>query len=152
MSDTTTKATENVVNRRRASDWYAGDGVAFIDAQGMARVTAALSGARTIAAILMQRELDRNNDDGQEAGLQLDEVTACGLFNALASCIEVAEHHATEEAAWTTRLCDHDTKETEHLRNAAFSAHLHRKDRRAVERVELMNKCKAAKAAKKEAA
>lgn len=150
----------NVTNKRRADDWkkplsvtkpdvfdwHEGDGVAFIDDKAMARVTAALSGARTLTAVLMQRELDRNNDEGQEDGLRFDEVTACGLFNALASCLEVADIHATGSGtSWTTRLTDYDKEETDHLRKAAHGAYLHREDRRAVERVEQINRAKAAK-------
>ena len=163
MTDTT-NSPENVVNRRRASDWkkplsvtkpdvfgwHEGDGVAFLDDKAMARVTAALSGARTIAAVLMQRELDRSNDEGQEAGLQFDEVTVCGLLNALASCIEVADIHTTGcGPTWTTRLTEFDTTEAEHLRKAARDARITSGNRRAVEHVELLKQCNAAKAAKK---
>lgn len=158
MTDTN-KSPDNVTQRRRAADWkkplsvtkpnvfdwHDGDGVAFIDDKGMARVTAALSGARTIAAVLMQRELDRSNDEGQESGLQLDEVTVCGLFNALASCIEVAEHHATEDGPWTIRLSEFDTAEAEHLRKAARDASITSGNRRSVEHVELLKQCKTAR-------
>lgn len=159
MSDTT-KTTDNVTMKRRASDWkkplsvtkpdmfdwYAGNGVAFIDDKAMARVTAALSGARSISALLFQQEIDRNNDDDQ-GGLQLDEVTTCGLFNALASCIELADMHATGgRPLWTTRLTEFNTEEAEHLRKAAHNADLHKEDRQAVDRVEQINRAKAAKA------
>lgn len=164
MSDTT-KHPENVIPRRRSDDWKKplsvsknnvfdwneGDGVAFIDDKAMARVTAALAGARTIAAILMQRELDRNNED-DEKQLNLDEVTVCGLFGALASCIEVAEHHATEDGLWTIRLSEFDPAEAEHVRKAAREASITSGNRQAVEHVDLLNQCKAAKAAKKGAA
>lgn len=139
MSDTT-KNPENVIPRRHGDDWKKpravphpdvfdwrdGDCVAFLDDKAHARVGAALNGARTIAAILMQHDLDRNNDEGQEAGLQLCERTTHGLFEALASCLETAEQHAIlNGGTWTTTMSA-DDPEAAHLRKAAHDARMMR--------------------------
>lgn len=147
----TTKNTENVMPSRRANDrkrplsvpkpdvfnWREGDGVAFIDDMAYARIGAALNGARTIAAVLMQHDLDRNSDEGQDSGLTLTEITTYGLFEALASCIEMAEIHATwGNSAWTT-TAGADDPEAKQMRKAAMDARIHRDDRSATARVKM---------------
>ena len=146
MTSATHKTDDNnVIQRRRADDWKrpvsvphadvfdwrTGDGVAFLDDRAYARVGAALSGARAITAILMQQEVDRGTDDLRDAGLKLTEVTTHGLFEALASCLEVASLHATGgHPVGTTALCS-DDPEAEHLRLAARDAYFSGLNRRA---------------------
>ena len=161
MTDAT-KNPENVVQRRRASDWKKplsvprenpfdwrkGDGVAFLDDGAMARVSAALNGARTLTAILMQNDIDRHCED-DEVNLRLGEITTNGLFEALASCLELADLHATGgRALWTTQASS-DDPEAKHLREAARDAYSRERSRRAVEHAERLHR---AQAAKKEAA
>ena len=162
MTDAT-KNPENVIPRRRASDWKKpptvmksdafgwreGDGVAFLDHQAYARVGAALSGAHALVAILMQQDIDRSDTDGRDNALTLDGRTTLGLFEALASCIELAELHATGgKALWTT-TAHADNAEAEHLRHAARDATISSGNRQAVEHVEQLNRSKAFRAAKK---
>lgn len=150
MSDTT-KTSDAVIQKRRADDWKRpssvpsqdvfnwrdGENVAFIDDKGYARIGAALSGARAITAILMQHDLDRNNDEGQEPGLRLGEITTHGLFEALASCLELAEIHATSgSSTWTTTAAA-DDPEAEHMRKAAMDARVRQDDRSAAARVKM---------------
>ena len=159
----TPKTDDNVIQRRRADDWKRpvsvpkpnvfdwreGDGVAFLDDKAYARVGAALSGARAITAILMQQEVDRGTDEIRDAGLKLTEVTTHGLFEALASCLEVADLYATGgNVLGTTALCS-DDPEAKHLREAARDAYSRERSRRAVEHAERLHR---AQAAKKEAA
>lgn len=164
MSDTT-KSPENVIPRRRSDDWKRpmsvprqdvfdwrdGENVAFIDDKGYARIGAALSGARAITAILMQHDLDRNNDEGQEPRLRLGEITTHGLFEALASCLELAEMQATSgNSTWTTTAAA-DGPEAKHMRQAATDARIHQDDRSAAARVKIRTE-QAARAARKGAA
>ena len=164
MSDTT-KTTKTVEQRRRADDWKKpssvpypdvfnvreGDAVAFLDDRACARVSAALNGARTLAAVLMQHDLDRNNDEWQEPGLRLGEITTHGLFEALASCLELAEMQAMGGKAYGTTKAQADDPEAEHMRKAAFNARIHQDDRSARARVEQLDK-QAARAAGRGAA
>ena len=76
MSDTT-KTPDNVIPKRRSSDWKkpssvprpdvfdwaAEPGVVVMEAPAVARVTAALSGARALLGVLFQHEMDRDEDD-----------------------------------------------------------------------------------------
>ncbi len=156
MSETT-KTAENVIPRRRATDWQQplnvpnpdpfgwreGDEVAFMDDRAVARVSAALNGARTLVAVLMQHDMDRHDEDGN--GLALGERTTYGLFEALASCLELADMHATGgKPSWTTRMRA-DDPEADQLRQAAHGARRASEDRRAAERVAYLNRAKAAK-------
>lgn len=108
---------ENVIPRRRASDWqkqptvtkpdvfgwFEDDGAAILEDRAFARVSAALSGAQAITAVLMQLALDRTADE-RDNPLHLCERVEHGLLSALASCIEAAEVHAGGAGAvWTTR-------------------------------------------------
>lgn len=142
---------DNMIPKRRADDWKKpssvpypdvfnvreGDAVAFLDDRAFARVGAALSGARAITAILMQHDLDRNNDEGQEPGLKLGEITTHGLFEALASCLELAEMQATSgNSTWTTTAAA-DGPEAEHMRKAAMDASIRQDDRSAAARVKM---------------
>ena len=155
----THKTDDNVIQRRRADDWKRplsvpvqdafdwreGDTVAFLDDRATARVGAALSGARTLVAILMQQDLDRHSDD-DEVHLRLGEITTQGLFEALASCLEVASLHATggSKALWTTSLYS-DDPEAQHLRRAARDASITEGNRRAAEHAEQLRRAQAAK-------
>ena len=153
MSDTT-KNPENVVQRRRASDWQRplsvpkqnafgwseGDSVAFLDDRAYARVGTALSGARSLVAVLMQNSLDRHNDEGQEVGLRLGEITEHGLFEALASCIELADMYATGGKTHGTTSAPADDPEAQIMKQAAFNASVSMGDRSARKRVELLDK------------
>ena len=159
----THKTDDNVILRRRADDWKrplnvpmqdafdwrAGDSVAFLDDKATARVGTALSGARTLVAILMQQDIDRHSDD-DEVHLRLGEITTYGLYEALASCLEVASLHATggSKALWTTSLHS-DDPEAAQLREAARNASISEGNRRAVAHAEGLRR---AQAAKKEAA
>jgi hypothetical protein len=136
MSDTTkTSKRPPTVPHPDVFDWREGDGVAFLDDKAHARVGAALNGARTIAAILMQHNLDRDNDEGQEAGLRLREHTTHGLFEALACCLETAEQHTVlNGGTWTTTMSA-DDPEAGHLRKAAHDARLMRDARIEAARV-----------------
>lgn len=123
MSDTT-KTNESVIQRRRASDWqkpsttvlkpdvfgwHEGDGAVILEERARARVSAALSGAKTIAAVLMQAAIDREEDD-QDSPLRLSENVEQGLLAALASCLDTAEVHSLGVGStWTT--CARDDKE-----------------------------------------
>ncbi len=116
MSDTT-KNTDNVIPRRRASDWqkpsttvlkpdvfgwHEGDRAVILEERARARVSAALSGAKAISAVLMQLAIDRTADDSDHP-LRLCEPVEHGLLDALASCIEVAEVHTGDiSPCWTT--------------------------------------------------
>ena len=120
MSDTT-KTNENVIPRRRASDWqqpsttvlkpdvfgwHEGDGAVILEERARARVSAALSGAKAISAILMQLAIDRTADDSDHP-LRLCEPVEHGLLDAMASCIELAEVHAGNiSPCWTTSARD----------------------------------------------
>lgn len=160
MTDTT-KTGESVIHHRRADDWKKrpsvpypdvfnwreGDGVAFLDDRAYARVSAALNGARTLTAVLMQHDLDRNNDEGQEAGLKLSEITTHGLFEALASCLELAELQATSGNMYGTTTAQAKDPEAEAMRQAAFSASVSMDNRRARARVEQLDKQAARRAA-----
>lgn len=159
MSDTT-KNPDNITQRRRADDWKKplsvpyqdvfdwreGDGVAFLDDRAFARIGAALSGARAITAILMQHDLDRNNDEGQEPGLRLGEITTHGLFEALASCLELAEIQATGGRAYGTTTARAGDPEAQAMKQAAFNASISMDNRSARARVEQLDK-QAARAA-----
>ena len=158
MSDTT-KTTENVIHRRRADDWKKpqsvthpnpfgwreGDSVAFLDDRATARVSAALNGARTLTALLMQHDLDQRDEDGRANGLALEERTTYGLFEALASCLELADLHATGGRAMWTTWAHADEPEAGHMRRAAMDARISEDHRRATEHAALLNKAKAAK-------
>ncbi len=125
MSDTT-KTNESVIQRRRASDWqkpsttvlkpdvfgwHEGDRAVILEERARARVSAALSGAKTIAAVLMQAAIDREEDD-QDSPLRLIENVEQGLLAALASCLEVAEVHSLGVGSiWTT--CARDGEEAD---------------------------------------
>ena len=165
MSDTT-NTPENVIPRRRGDDWKkpssvprpdvfdwaAEPGVVVMEAPAVARVTAALSGARALLGVLFQHEMDRGEDDS-DSTLRLEDKTLHGLYDALASCIEVAETHTQgSRATWTTRTYSDDTAEAEHITRATRDASISMYNRRAVNHAELLNKGKAAKAAKKGAA
>ncbi len=153
MSDTT-KTPENVIPRRRGDDWKRpmsvpnpdvfngreGEAVAFLDDRAYARVGAALSGARAVTAILMQHDLDRDNDERQEAGLKLSEITTHGLFEALASCLELAELQATCGQSYGTTTAQAKSPEAEAMRNAAFNASVSMDNRSARARVEQLDK------------
>lgn len=153
MSDTTNNP-ESVIPRRRASDWQRpmsvphpnvfnvreGDAVAFLDDRAFARVGAALSGARAITAILMQHDLDRNNDEGQEPGLRLGEITTHGLFEALASCLELADLYATGGKPHGTTTAHAGDPEAEAMEQAARNASMSMDNRSARARVELLDK------------
>lgn len=153
MSDTT-KNPENVIPRRRGDDWKKplsvpypdvfnwreGDAVAFLDDRACARFGAAMSGARAITAILMQHDLDRNNDEGQEAGLKLGEITTHGLFEALASCLELAEMQATGGKAYGTTTARAGDPEAQAMKQAAFNASASMDNRSARARVEQLDK------------
>lgn len=166
MSDTT-KNLENVIPRRRGDDWgrpssvprpdvfdWAEEpGVVVMAAPAVARVTTALSGARALLGVLFQHEMDRGKDDDSDSVLRLEDTTLYGLYDALASCIEVAETHTQGSSAiWTTRTHSGDTAEAEHIMRATRDASINMHNRRAVEHAELLNKGKAAKATKKVAA
>lgn len=155
---------ESVIHRRRADDWKKptsithhdvagwreGDGVAFVDDRGVARIGAALSGASTIAALLMQASVDRDSE-GQESGLRLCGQTERGLLEALASCIELAEQHTVQSGGmWTTSLMD-DDPEADYMRAAAHQAKISREARRESEMVKYRAE-QAARAAGKGAA
>ena len=164
MSDTT-KTADAVIQKRRADDWKRpssvpypdvfnwreGDGVAFLDDRAFARVGAALSGARAITAILMQHDLDRDNDEGQEPGLRLGEITTHGLFEALASCLELAEMQATGGKAYGTTKARAGDPEAQAMKQAAFNASVSMDNRSARARVEQLDK-QAARAAGRGAA
>lgn len=150
----TTKTADAVIQKRRADDWKRpssvpypdvfnwreGECVAFLDDHAFARVGAALSGARAITAILMQHDLDRDNDEGQEPGLRLGEITTHGLFEALACCLDLAEIHATSgNSTWTT-TAHADDPEAAHMRKAAMDARINQDDRSARARVEQLDK------------
>ena len=150
MSDTTNTA-ENVTQRRRADDlkkrpsvpypdvfnWRDGEAVAFIDDMAYARIGAALNGARTLTAVLMQHDLDRSSDDDREGRLALCERTTHGLFEALASCLELAEIHVTSgRSTWTT-TAHADEPEAEHMRKAAMDARINQDNRSAAARVKI---------------
>jgi hypothetical protein len=124
MTDTTKKP-DNVIPRRRASDWqkplsvsrgnvfgwFEGDGSVVLEERARARVSAALDGAKTIAAILMQLAIDRDEDDSDNT-LRLSDGVEHGLLAALASCIETAEVHSLGVGSiWTT--CTHDDEEAD---------------------------------------
>lgn len=166
MSDTT-KDADAVIQKRRADDWKrpssvprpdvfdwaAEPGVVVMEAPAVARVTAALSGARALLGVLFQHEMDRGEDYDSDSALRLEDKTLHGLYDALASCIEVAETHTQGcRATWTTRTYSDDTAEAEHIMRATRDASINMHNRRAVDHVELLNKGKAAKAAKKGAA
>ena len=103
MTDTI-KTNENVIPRRRASDWqkppsaalgnvfdwFDGYGAVILEERARARVSAALNGAKTIADVLMQAAIDREEDD-QDSPLRLSESAEQGLLAALASCIRMAD-------------------------------------------------------------
>ena len=148
---------DNIVQRRRASDWKKplsvlnhdpfgwreGDSVAFLDDKATARIGAAINGARTLTALLMQHDMDRNAEDDE--GLHLGAATTYGLFEALASCLELADLHATGgQPSWTTQMNAADP-EAEHMRQAACRASVDGKNRRAVYLADLVNKAQAAK-------
>lgn len=123
MTDTTNK--ENVIPRRRASDWqqkpptitfshtasWHDDGrTAVINSRGLAHVSMALSGAQTVAAILMQAAVSREDDDEK---LKLCGNVEQGLLAALSACLEVVEGHTLEVgAAWTTSTTGEDERQT----------------------------------------
>ncbi|MEN9903954.1 MAG: hypothetical protein RLZZ555_519 [Pseudomonadota bacterium] len=159
MSDTS-KTPESATNRRRADDWKkpssvprpdvfdwaAEPGVVVMEAPAVARVAAALSGARALLGVLFQHEMDRSADDDSDSVLRLKEATLHGLYDALASCIEVAETHAQGgRAIWTTRTHEGDAAEAEHIMRATRDASISMHDRRAVEHAERLNKGKAAR-------
>ncbi len=119
----TAKTNENVIPRRRASDWqkplsaargnvfdwFGGDGAVILEERARARVSAALEGAKTVAAVLMQAAIDREEDD-QDSPLRLIENVEQGLLAALASCLDTAEVHSLGVGStWTT--CARDDKE-----------------------------------------
>ena len=166
MSDTTNNP-ENVIPRRRGDDWKkpssvprpdvfdwaAETGVVVMEAPAVARVTAALSGARALLGVMFQHEVHRSADDDSDSALRLEDKTLHGLYDALASCIELADMHSTGgRPLWTTRTHDGDTAEAEHIMRATRDASINMHNRRAVDHAELLNKGKAAKAAKKGAA
>ena len=150
----TTKTPENVIPRRRGDDWQKplsvpkpdvfnwreGDAVVFLDDRAFARIGAALNGARTITAILMQHDLDRDNDEGQEAGLKLSDITTHGLFEALASCLELADLCATGGKPHGTTSALADDPEAEAMKQAARNASMSMDNRSARARVELLDK------------
>ncbi len=124
MTDTI-KTNENVIPRRRASDWqkppsaalgnvfdwFDGYGAVILEERARARVSAALNGAKTIADVLMQAAIDREEDD-QDSPLRLSESAEQGLLAALASCLEVAEVHSLGVGSiWTT--CARDGEEAD---------------------------------------
>ena len=109
---------DNVTMKRRATDWqqqpptvrkpdvfgwYEGDDrTAVIGNRGLAHVSAALSGAQAIAAVLMQAALGRTEDD-VDSRLKLCSNVEQGLISALASCLETVEMHTLDIGAnWTT--------------------------------------------------
>lgn len=161
----TTKTTENVEQRRRGDDWKKpssvpypdvfnwreGEAVAFLDDRAFARFGAAMNGARAITAILMQHDLDRNNDENQEAGLKLGEIATNGLFEALASCLELAEMQATGGKAYGTTTARADDPEAQAMKQAAFNASVSMSNSSARARVEQLDK-QAARAAGRGAA
>lgn len=147
MSDTS-KTPENVANRRRSTDWKKPSsvprpdvfdwteepGVVVMKAPAAARVTAALSGARALLGVLFQHEMDRSADHDAESALRLEDATLHGLYDALASCIEVAETHTQgSRAIWTTRTHGGDTAETERIMRATNDASISMDNRRAAE-------------------
>lgn len=125
MADSTATS-DNVTLRRRASDWqkpsttvlkpdvfgwHEGDGAVILEERARARVSAALSGAKAISAVLMQLTIDRTADDSDHP-LRLCEPVEHGLLDALASCIEVAEVHSLGVGSmWTT--CARDGEEAD---------------------------------------
>lgn len=56
-----------------------------------ARLSTALQGIQTIAAVLQQRELDAELEQEPGAGLSFDSQVAQGLIAALATCADYAE-------------------------------------------------------------
>lgn len=162
MSDTT-KTPDNVIPKRRSSDWkkpssvprpdvfdWAEEpGVVVMEAPAVARVTAALSGARALLGVLFQHEMDRDKDDDSDSVLRLEDATLHGLYDALASCIEVAETHTQGgQAIWTTRTHGGDTAEAERIMRATRDASTSMHNRCAVEHAERLNKSKTAQAAR----
>ena len=153
MSDTT-KTTESVIPRRRGDDWKKplsvpyqdvfnvreGDAVAVLDDRAFARVGAALSGARAITAVLMQNSLDRYNDGGGEVNLRLGEVSEHGLFEALASCLELADMYATGGKPHGTTTAQAGDPEAQAMKQAAFNASVSMDNRSARARVEQLDK------------
>lgn len=164
MTDTTNTA-ENVTQRRRADDckkrpsvpypdvfnWRDGEAVAFINDMAYARIGAALNGARTLTAVLMQHDLDRSSDDDREGRLALCERTTHGLFEALASCLELAEMQATGGKAYGTTKARAGDPEAQAMKQAAFNASVSMDNRSARARVEQLDK-QAARAAGRGAA
>lgn len=158
MSDTT-KTPENVIPRRRGDDWQKplsvpkpdvfnwreGDAVVFLDDRAFARIGAALSGARAVTAILMQHDLDRDNDERQEAALRLSNITTQGLFEALASCLELADLCATGGKPHGTTSALADDPEAEAMKQAARNASMSMDNRSAHARVEQLDKGRAAR-------
>ena len=133
----TTKTSDNATMRRRATDcltehmrrratdwkkplsvikpdvfgWHEGDGPAILEDKALSRVSAALSGAKAISAILMQLAIDRTEEDSDHP-LRLCESVEHGLLDALASCIEAANIHATGGGSiWTTRARGEDEQQ-----------------------------------------
>ena len=64
-----------------------GEGVAMTG-EGHARMSAALDGIQTIAALLFQREIERSC----EGGIFISESVGVGLLSALGSCTELAQY------------------------------------------------------------
>lgn len=84
-------------------DAYRHDAAVMVSELGVARISAAHEGIRSIITILQQRDLDMECD-GEV--LALSNVTVMGLLNALSCCADFAEMHATGDVPGHTHRFD----------------------------------------------